>query len=228
MKTTSLDVEAKSDLDFGNLDEVKSFIYDQVAFSSKRYHPRYKFPLEDLQHDCYTHFLMFRGRANKSWIERYDENLVSNGRTTSRRHFVKLGVRNWLIDQERTASRRITAISASKPVGFEGATLMDVLGEAMGCDNGYHESQVSEELHRLIELLKGEREWGTEVLVPVCGYSKMSYYTIHKLFLHGYSAKEVAKFYGVTAARVNRLYRRGVDILVKKYGVRGYLSKILA
>lgn len=213
------------DLDFTNDKRVKEFISVMVRGMWRRFHPKHKGEIPELCWDCYVHIMTFRGRSGKSFFERYDDNYTSHGVKMNRMYYIKLGVRNWLIDQERKASRKIQTVSGDSLVG-ETTTLFQLLEDTTFVDDSSRR-EMSEVVEHLIARLKAEKEWGPVSETPD-GESRLSHYRILKHHVEGYKSKEIADFFSISVNRVNSLVRESVKILCEKYNGRECLKEALA
>jgi DNA-directed RNA polymerase specialized sigma24 family protein len=215
----------KYQIDFDDQKAVISFINNMVKAMQGRYHPKYKGDIKELAWDCYVHFLTFQGRSGKNFFERYDDNLESHGTRTNPMYHLKIGIRNFLIDQERKSSRRVQTVSGDKLVG-ESTTLFQLVSEDLSEDR--LEETKTEVLTDLVGFLKDERHWGPWGETSELGRYQLSYYGILYHYLKGYKSKEIAEFFGISVNRTNSIVREGVDILCTKYHARNYVREFVS
>lgn len=202
-ESTQAEVKLKlNSIDFSNMEQTLTFVKRMVASMWMRFHPNKKDSIEDLAWDCYTHFVI------KKYFERYDENAAY--KKTNKMFFIKIGVRNYLIDQERRETRRIKTVSGDMMVG-EGTSLFNMIDEKISDDVM---TRVSAE--EVVELLKGEMEWGKEHETPCLGVTKVSHHAVMVHYVKGYKPKEISSIFTLSVNRVNAIIRESMTMLIDK------------
>lgn len=191
-----------NNIDFSDMNSVYPFVRKMVYGMCGHYHPNRRDPLDEVAWDCYTHFVI------KKYFERYDEKQAF--KTTNKMYFIKIGVRNYLIDQERKAARRIKTVSGDREIG-EGTTLFNMIDDKVS-----DEMVARVVVEELVDTLKGRQDWGMEHETPCCGTTKVSHHAIMVHYIRGYKRKEIAAIFTLSVNRVNGIIREGLDLMIEK------------
>jgi transposase-like protein len=182
-----------------DLKKVENEVRRAVSQLRFRYNPNTRMPESDVAWDCFTTLYM------RGFFHKYD------GTKSKTITYLWNGVRNYLIDQERSALNKMQPVSMNTMVG---KTKTICLGDFI--DNSISESAIGIESYlEVLDILKNTMKNNTkyQAVTKELGKVCLSGYTVMYLVVSGYKIHEVAKMFGVSKAMISLLYTEALGIL---------------
>lgn len=184
-----------SNLNLNDLEKLHNEVKSKVSFLIRKFNPNYFLPIEDITQDCFT-TLWSRGFFGK-----YD------GSKSMFNTYLYNGVKNFLIDQERSASIRVKTLSFEYQVS-DNMTLGDI------CDKEVSDEAISFEVYSEILKSISEKNKIKERKINIDGKEYLlNEYTIIYLKLQGYNFYEIADMFKVSGTYISRLYKDGKETI---------------
>jgi len=163
------------------------------------YHPHMISTRYDLVMDCYLKW------KKNGYIDKFD------GQITSPEYFIKIGVRNFLIDCER--KKRIHPQSLD--IQFDGKESnlldrLDIASSLMLVEDYMAEESLT--LDMLMEKLQLESSWGIKIgETPLLGEQRLSHYAVVHHWRQGYEFDEIAKMFTISINRTRGIVQEAVQ-----------------
>jgi len=134
------------------------------------------------------------------------------------------GVRNYLIDKERSECRKINPISENSSIYEDFSffdTVDDKISERIADISRYLDmlESVQEELE-VIEF----KEHGKKVIVEGMGELFFSAYVVMYLRMIGYNFVEMAELFGLSSSYIRMVYKKAVDLIRETFNIEAVLE----
>lgn len=139
-----------------------------------------------------------------------------NGAITSPEYFIKVGVRNFLIDRERKV--KLTTLSGDLPCKSDTCDsqtkIFDMI-DVKACDI-YQNYLIEEDtilIEELFTRLKKEKSWGSFGQSALLGTVQLSHYTVMCHYIKGYSDREIGEIFTLSKQRVSGIRSEAIKLM---------------